>query len=946
VKWEDAVIPANPLQHSISSRSSRYNLGFLFAHMSERTSYDLVLREDLPTVDTSVNVVEPLEVDLVVRSLDFRRDDRLFSWQDPWFLTTVIVGGMMMPSLVGAMFMVYELTGRIWPAFPLAVHLTVGLWDLCSKIPSDDDTIPGPSLCRRSFSAILDIVLFIKVYPTILDVLIKSLLTDFDGTVVTEYSHYDAAARLLHFMGWTIGGSRLMLETCSFVGICYYRLRCMRGTEQQHEIRMCHGCIDRDCLRWSELDKARLRRSLRWITQVLFLASLILLFWSTTSIFVHWGTWSAPTVSSRRCDPLDTTECILPFPSMEFMVPDNTTDTGWRVNIHPDVLPRLKGGIKLHPAFLNELDGFSTMAPILFYLEGLKEAQENGNNRVRLQGPQHIANSLTPASITALIDVGNRSLVPHSAEIDYLDASHPLVMVFPSKPLRHNTHYALAVLGARDAQGELLPPTPGMDEFLSDENNDSPRSIRYRDRVRPAIEAAAPWSRADPIQLVFDFHTISAKSQLGAVRGVRDATLTKIDAEDWEWKEHVEVIRIDESGCSRPDDLVARTIHAKLDVPWFLRQFGQGHRASVIDKEAVLDGKAGILGKAHFVVHIPCSVRAAALHMDDNASLRAFVDFGHGLFYNRAEASWDTLLRMANKNGYIVMAMDWRGMSTYDLLVVVKTLMSKPSLFQAVRDNLIQGYANKIALQHFSTHGMLTMDWMSFDKNPIPLQNDQQPISIFYGISQGGILGAGYTTLLGPTKLLDRAILGVPGTPFALVLSRSMDFAGYDAIMLLNFYNNRHVRIFLSFAQMLWDSCEGAGLLAPPLQEGVPRMLIQAGLGDTEVPTIAAEALSRALGAVILPSNPRGEIFDIPTEPAAEGGFLGPQVTLTELLFKKENASLPVSDDYSAVNDNAVHWCVREDPVMIEQIEEFINSGRIIDVCKNDRCVREDSNAC
>lgn len=60
----------------------------------------------------------------------------------------------------------------------------------------------------------------------------------------------------------------------------------------------------------------------------------------------------------------------------------------------------------------------------------------------------------------------------------------------------------------------------------------------------------------------------------------------------------------------------------------------------------------------------------------------------------------------------------------------------------------------------------------------------------------------------------------------------------------------------------------------------------------------------------------------------------------------KENASLPVSDDYSAANDNAVHWCVREDTVMIEQIEEFINSGRIIDVCKNDRCVREDSNSC
>ena len=909
-------------------------------------SYDPVPEEDQSADVSNVNVVEPLEVDLVLQTRDFRRDDRLFSWKDPWLLTTVIVGGLKVPSLVGAMFMVYELTGRIWPAFLFSVHLTAGLWELSSTIPSNDFTIPAPSLCRRSVFAMMDIFLFFKLYPKILGVLIDMFFTDMDGTVIIDYTHYDAAARLLCFMAWAVGASRLIIETCSFAVICYYRLFGVHGTENQEGVRISLCGFDSDALSWSELGKTRLRRSLRWITKILFLSSFLLLFWSTISIFVHWGTWSAPTNSSHRCDPLDATECVLPFPSMEFLVPDDTTDTGWRVNLHPDVLPRLKGRIEIHPEFLNELDGFSTMAPLLFYVDGLKEAQENGNREVRLQGPQHIANSVTSASVTALINVDDMSLVPHSAEIDYLDASHPMVMVFPSQPLRHNTHYALAVTGVRDAQGEWLRATPGMDQFLSDEQTKTPRLIRHRDKILPALETAAPWSKTRPIQLVFDFQTISERSQLGTIRAVRDATLAEIESEDWEWKTHVKVIRREESDCSSAGDLVARTIHAKLDVPWFLKDFGMGHRGSVMDTEAVLDGKARIHGMAHFVVHIPCSVRAAALQRDNTTGFRAFVEFGHGLFYNRAEASWGTLLRMANKNGYIVLAMDWRGMSSYDLPVVVKTLMSKPSLFQAVRDNLIQGYANKLALQHFSRHAMLTMDWMTFDKNPIQLYSDQQPVSIFYGISQGGILGAGYTTLLEPTKLIDRAVLGVPGTPFALVMSRSMDFAGYDAIMLLNFYNNRHVRIFLSFAQMLWDSCEGAGLLAPPLQGDVPRILIQAGLGDAVVPTIAAEALSRALGAVVLPNNPRKGIFDIPIGPAAQGEFLGPHVTLTELLFKKENASLPTSDDYSAVDGNAVHWCVRNDKVMIQQVEAFINSGRIIDVCEFGGCVRQDSKSC
>jgi hypothetical protein len=174
-----------------------------------------------------------------------------------------------------------------------------------------------------------------------------------------------------------------------------------------------------------------------------------------------------------------------------------------------------------------------------------------------------------------------------------------------------------------------------------------------------------------------------------------------------------------------------------------------------------------------------------------------------------------------------------------------------------------------------------------------------------------------------------------------------MDFVGYDAIMLLNFYNNRHVRIFLSFAQMLWDSCEGAGLLAPPRHDALPRILLQAGLGDVVVPTIAAEALARALGASILPNNPRKDIFDISIEPAADGGLsLGPNVTLTELLFKSENASLPATDKYAETSTNAVHWCVREDAIMVGQVTEFINSGRVIDVCENNGCIREDSKKC
>lgn len=332
---------------------------------------------------------------------------------------------------------------------------------------------------------------------------------------------------------------------------------------------------------------------------------------------------------------------------------------------------------------------------------------------------------------------------------------------------------------------------------------------------------------------------------------------------------------------------------------------------------------------------------------------------------------------MANANGYIITAMDWRGMSSFDLLMVVKVLMSTPKTFEAVRDNLIQGYANKLVLQHFTRHGLLDLDWIRFktgsnQHHSIPLYQGLRPPSIFYGISQGatelidrsilglsgtpfaliltrsldfnspgGILGAGYSALSGPTKLIDRSILGVPGTPFALILTRSLDFNGYDKILLLNFYNNRHVRILLSLVQMAWDPAEGSGMLAPPLTESFPPTLLQAGLGDVEVPTVACEALARGLGASTLPNSPR-EIFEMSVvdfTDARLGSEENPPAVLTELLYVKEYAELPVGD--KTRHFNSVHFCVRQDPLLIRQLTTFVNDAKIIDPCKDDGCIRK-----
>jgi hypothetical protein len=217
------------------------------------------------------------------------------------------------------------------------------------------------------------------------------------------------------------------------------------------------------------------------------------------------------------------------------------------------------------------------MGPILFYMSGLKEAHEAGSTQ--LKGPDAISESITEASITFLMHVKSKTFIPHMAEIDYIDEHHPMVLLFPAQPLFHNDHYAVAVVNALDLHGMRLPPTGGMqtihESFKENPRNssvgkasslntqhgntssmyDTNRLDRYRHQIIPSLEEASSFRfnyTNDPLllQLLFDFHTISASSQLGPIRYVRDTTMKIINASNWDWTQHVRTNQIINYNCT------------------------------------------------------------------------------------------------------------------------------------------------------------------------------------------------------------------------------------------------------------------------------------------------------------------------------------------------------------------------------------------------------------
>ena len=873
--------------------------------------------------------MEPLEIGTRDDEEEIQQSFVSLPWSHLGLPSLVVTVGLTSPVLLHCALTFYQLLGRSWIATPWILHWFLSLIS-CRLHLSGFYKV-------SAVSGVLDILMFFLVYPLVLNFVIDELFTDVDNTPVVEWLHDRNALQRYRRTGFAIASFRLLFGAISVASRAASYLpatasRCLAG---------CRGIAFEQT--------GRITRWLQRLTMALLATAFALLLWCLVSVLVHFVKWPPPSNNAPGCDPIDPTECWLPFPSFHHMRRDLSTATGWRVNLKADLLPMLKGRVKMDPEWLNTLDGFSTMGPILFYLNGLKDSHDAGQGG--LQGHANLALSTTQQSITFLLDVNSSQLIPHSAEIDYLDQKRPQVMLFPAYPLRHATHYAVVLVNATDAFGKPLPATDGMSDLLRNNTSDSDRLKRYTDIALPALQAAAPWiSLSDGVgtlQMLFDFVTSSEQSQLGHIRTTRDAVLAHINSKDWDWSDHYREIRRDDYDCSSPGTLLARTVHGELDVPWLLDCFGAGCRGSFLNEDALaVNASLRTIGSAKFIVHIPCSLRAGVLGLDGGKPLRAVMEFGHGLFANRAESFDYFLQQLAHDEGYAVTAMDWRGMSVYDLFIVSKMLLSRPRLFRSIRDNLIQGYANKFALQHFSRQGEIwkkdafVFEDLNGGKKLVRTSAiGVAPSFVFYGISQGGILGAGYSAL--SAGLIDRTVLGVPGTPFALVMSRSFAFAGYDMLMLLDLYDNRQVRMLLALCQLGWDSLEGSGTLATPVSEPFPPTLMQAGLGDVVVPSIAAEALARGMQAITLSSNPRQDIFGIPSSTLdAESDHL-PQAVLTEILYEQEYLSLPVADVLGTAN--SVHYCVRQDRAMITQVAAFISEGIIIDPCVLDGCIRSSS---
>ncbi|MEI7507554.1 MAG: hypothetical protein WCK23_12145, partial [Actinomycetes bacterium] len=223
--------------------------------------------------------------------------------------------------------------------------------------------------------------------------------------------------------------------------------------------------------------------------------------------------------------------------------------------------------------------------------------------------------------------------------------------------------------------------------------------------------------------------------------------------------------------------------------------------------------------------------------------------YGHGLMGSRDQV--DFFGAFAGQGMIGACAVDWLGMATEDVANLAG-ILGDMSRFNEQVDRMLQGH---IAFQML---GRLTNSPSGFVSNQAFQNADGSPIlkadsTVFVGNSQGGILGGAASAI---STEWHRAVLGVPGMNYSLLLPRSSDWPEFEVIFDQAYTQPEDQLISLALVQLLWDRGENGGyaqhLTSTPYQgiESKNILLVEA-FGDHQVANVGTEVLARTINAKV-----------------------------------------------------------------------------------------------
>jgi hypothetical protein len=651
----------------------------------------------------------------------------------------------------------------------------------------------------------------------------------------------------------------------------------------------------------------------------------------------------APAAATARtpatsCDAFATKTCLMPFPNdMNLTVKDGKTKTGLRIALPAKATPANKAGKRIAVADYNRLDGFSPGQTIVVRVKGLESTK--AFDRSKLVPLSNLGRAFSPGAGVVVINARTRKRQLVYAELDAnaKKASDRMLLIHPGENFDEGQRYIVALRGLRTSSGKKIKPAKG---FKALKNGKGLKRLRKRyEGIFKALKKAGV--KKDSLTLAWDFTVASERGLSARMLHIRDDAFAQLgdrNLADGKVEGGAPQYTIT-NVVDNPDPRILRRISGTFQVPCYLDQPGcpPGSRFNYASKakDALPAQRPGNTQTARF----ECAIPVAAANQPAHAAL-----YGHGLLGGPAQIDETNIRDMSQEHDFAFCATAWSGMSAEDIPNAVKQL-GELSGFESLPDRLQQGFVNQLYL------GRLLIHPQGLTANPA-FAGLVDPSQLYYdGNSQGGILGTALTAI---APDFTRAVLGVPGINFSVLLTRSSNWDTYGAVFSPAYPKQSERPLALALINLLWDRGEGDGwahhvTTDPPAGTPAHRVLLHVAVGDFQVTTYQADVLARTIGArahkpAFLPNRSleRVPLFGIPafTSPFAGSAIVYWDNGPVRANGTTGNGPAPLENTPPREGKDP-HSAPRSTPAAREQKAQFLLTGNVVDTCGGQPCTTD-----
>ena len=622
---------------------------------------------------------------------------------------------------------------------------------------------------------------------------------------------------------------------------------------------------------------------------------------------------------AQRCDPIDPSICMFPFPNDHFTAADPTSDTGRRINFNILSMPRNGAdqdpsgpnepsngaGKPIDPTEWNRNDGFSPGNHVMTLVPGLDLHQTWGTANEPHEGDpnesetyydyrDHIAEIERYEEADAPIVILNARTGerhPFWSELDQntsgpggapVEASNAL-MLRPAVNFDEGETYIVALRNMKDSQGATIEAG---DAFAAYRDGTAPltdaRRVKYEQMF---TKLAADGIERDELYLAWDFTIASERNLAERMLHIRDDAFAQLGDTDLadgivqgdspEFVIDSVTEGNDEGGGPRLGRY--RQVDGHVVVPNYLDRPQEAFELldPIFGDQLPINpappgsrfyygpgGGQNPLTKDALPQQNPLEPTLEAkfrcrIPLDRGTPVMLGL-YGHGLLGTRSQIGD---IKSPGHYGFGGCALDWIGMATEDAANVA-SILADVSNFPSLPDRSQQGFLNFLYAGRAMVHaqGFATDPaFQAEDGTPLIQTATATSTPLYYdGNSQGGILGAGLVSVAPDSK---RAILGVPGNNYSTLLNRSVDWEPVYGLAYYSTYQNKlEQQLGFALLQMLWDRSEGNGYAHhttyDPLDNTIAHdVMWQAAWSDHQVSNHAAEVSARTTDSPVMTPN-------------------------------------------------------------------------------------------